>query len=412
MRQSTAIDLFAGGPGSGCRGNKCGRPKTRAVDNFSPRQRFVEPVKQGPPPKARPSQQPKSKVQELQESMHPVLMERPTPQSELRQPVKRSEKWIQKGQKLVPRIHEPEARYERMGYTSEMKKDPADPRAKSGKKDQEQYRAKLAQLRKEGKLGYQPSEQEKTNARVLEPGDKVVLLQPQQWWSKGPRGNPKELPVGYTARVDEIFDRNGMVPGIAKLSFSKRSNLEQGMVALDEIQLLEKGKENVAPIDPSPVRPSRVVVRSQTADGADYTVVKPSSAPDDEEDMRGKFKPHGLKGQFTDVTRQIRTVADPMTRSQVFFAQIGNARPMEPMQDEFGTYMVRNPESLAGTTVFVYRHYDTGRTVIREINAGQYGHVFTQAREWTYKNHGAASGFLNKRYGIRQSLPRNIRRGK
>lgn len=62
-----------------------------------------------------------------------------------------------------------------------------------------------------------------------------------------------------------------------------------------------------------------------------------------------------------------------------------------------------------GKTVFVHRDFKNMRVVVQEVPHDEMQKSETM-RVWKFKNFGQAAGFLNRRYGIRQKLPRVIGR--
>jgi hypothetical protein len=363
MNQLATVTLHAGGPGSGCnpKAGVCGRPAGKAGKEKTGLARF------GPASTTKPPQQLGNRGL-IQVTRKQLERMGPAPKSLLNP---------QRRDTYIPKK-----------ATAPVKLSP-----------QEQERL--------GSRVHQPTEREKENLKKIQEQDHVVLMKSMKVENRIANWS-KTVPIGRKATVLDVIQRPG-VPAQVKLLVGR--DLKPAYVNIEDVQLLKKGKANPRTIETEPVRRSKVVQRYTSSDGAQVTVVKPSKEKETD-DMRGKMRPHSLKGKFKQDTGQVEDLTDPMIRRQSFTA----VRPKERK----GSDVIVDPDTgafrkigQAGTTVMVERNYKTGVTKIQEINTGQYGHSFSMLREHgPYKNHGVASGFLNKRFGIKQSLPKKLRREK
>lgn len=287
------------------------------------------------------------------------------------------------------------------------------------------------------------------NPQGIEEADKVILKAPVQGWEqKKGSGGMRTFPAGFAGQVMQLA--YGIPPNLAG---AKTSGLEPMAVVklgkygdptyvrLSQLQLLEKSEINRPQIDVADVKKGKIVTQATTADGARYTIVKPSNAPD-MDDNRGRFKEHGLAGRFQAVTGIVKDISDSNVRRQVFFAQPKGADQPKWIKD--ASLVARDPADVfrkglglsklskdpkyaerqlgaAGCTIFVERRYDlkpevdkdTGEKTwpktmrIQEINTGQWGHVHMMSRTWDYTNVKAAANFLDRRYEIKSPLTKS-----
>lgn len=243
-----------------------------------------------------------------------------------------------------------------------------------------------------GGLGkYAETAKEKENLAKIGKNDKVIVMVPLKVFHEK-KMQFITLPVGTEATVLGIEPRNGIIPAKVILQPGKKYGEEK--LNIEDVYLFKKGKDPDEPkIDPKPVQKSKVQSSYKDQDGAQVTILKPSSSTDDE--TRGKWKPHGLIGKFQEVTGQVKDLTDPMVRRQVFSANPNAA--------------IQLNDKLMGTTVIVERNYQTKQTTITRLETGRYGQMFSNITERVYNNHGAASGYLKKRFGISQKLPKDLK---
>jgi hypothetical protein len=146
-------------------------------------------------------------------------------------------------------------------------------------------------------------------------------------------------------------------------------------------------------INPAPVRKSVIVQQHTLANGAKYTIVTGSKAGRPMGSGNAAKNPnkvlsqaHKEKGQFQATHTDITPTGQDARVSVYDTSKQGTEG--------------------AGSTVIVNRDFGKNRVVVQEMSRGQYGHLDALLKQFKFKNFGQAAGMLNKRYGIRQALPK------
>lgn len=376
MKLATTIELHAGGPGSGCKGPNCGRPEGsgKGEDARTGSEKRFDTMVKGKPP-----------IEQNPHATTPGTRFVTGPSLQNIEPAYKSS--------IAPEFN-PDKR-----YVPPAIHDPAD----------------LAQHAKDAGKAFQQgqhpwTQQEMINKKVLEEKDKVVLTKDLKTISATPPFNEKIIPAGrevtfikhdppkYDAFVDKL-----QAPPTAQVRIGRSKTTET--VPLNDIHLLEKSKENVAPIAQGEIRPSQIAQQYRAADGAIVTLVRPKLDPEDDTRTRQFWKlEHPLKNQFREASGLLRGLDDPKRVTQVFFAEPKNA---EHAGVQFPT---QNQPAKEGTTVFVERWEGKAKVVITEVKTGQYGYQ-ASAYSRSYNNRRGADQFLDKRYSIQQELPRSFYQG-
>jgi hypothetical protein len=214
-------------------------------------------------------------------------------------------------------------------------------------------------------------------------GDMGRLLKPVKSWNEK-TWNQKTFGVGTTVKVLGRIKGIGGQPDQLTIKIMPHGSTEH--VPVDHVFVTKTPEK--PQVVPKPVPKSKTKTSYKTPSGDKITIVKPAGGA--EKDKGIDSRRHSLRGKFKEVTNQVRVYQKPSETTQVFFAQ----RPGE-----------RDP--LKGTSVFVYKKIGQDKGAkIREVGTGDYGHGYRTSYEFRYKNLGSASKFLQRRYGIRQKLPR------
>jgi len=132
-------------------------------------------------------------------------------------------------------------------------------------------------------------------------------------------------------------------------------------------------------------RPRGIKQVYQAPAGYTYTILKPSRRGI----AKGSHAWSPRKDQFQGKYKQSFQHKEPMRHSNVYDAAWGKGDKYEGQ----------------GKTVIVHRDFDKMRVRVQEIPHDEMQHSATM-RVFNFRNFGQAAGFLNKRYGIRQKLPK------
>jgi hypothetical protein len=136
-------------------------------------------------------------------------------------------------------------------------------------------------------------------------------------------------------------------------------------------------------------RPRGVRQQFQTTQGHTYTLFRPSrkGIPRGKADYKKRVS--NFKGQFAKTHENV-----PMKE--------GKKNGVSGVYD--AAYKEGDVHAGHGVTVFVHRDFKNNRVVVMEMPHDDMNKLAV-ARSFKFKNFGQASGFLNKRYAIRQKLP-------
>lgn len=152
-------------------------------------------------------------------------------------------------------------------------------------------------------------------------------------------------------------------------------------------------------------RPKGVKQVYQTAAGFNYTILKPSrkGIPKGQQTRKKwnfpqQWDEKALKGEF-------KPARDPQTNKAIKFES--KDRYSNVYDAKFGRGDVYEGH---GITAFVHRDFKNVRVVVQVVPHDEMDHSAV-AKVYKFKNFGQAAGFLNKRFGIRQKLPRAGGRG-
>jgi len=146
---------------------------------------------------------------------------------------------------------------------------------------------------------------------------------------------------------------------------------------------------------PSCGRPRGIKQSFQTSSGATYTILKPSRRNIAKGSHAWTARKDQFKGKFKTTAENVKGFnmktlkTDAKMRGSVYDAKYGHG-------DKYEGH---------GKTIFVYKDARNMRAVVVEVPHDEMNHSAT-ARSFKFKNFGAAAGFLSKRYGIKQKLPK------
>jgi len=140
-------------------------------------------------------------------------------------------------------------------------------------------------------------------------------------------------------------------------------------------------------ISPKAVRKAEIVKQYNLANGAKYTFVTATKrgrpAGSGNAAKSSLKKAHDQKGTFSATHEDIKPLSYE-GRVSVYDANKPNGR---------------------GSTVIVNRDLDKNRVVVQEFSR-QGNTIDANLQQFKFRNFGQAAGMLNKRYGIRQKLPK------
>ena len=158
---------------------------------------------------------------------------------------------------------------------------------------------------------------------------------------------------------------------------------------------------------PSCGRPRSVTQSFKTTGGATYTIFRPSrkGMPKGSHSVKDALKkPDSMKGQYKVATVQLDKNRWMNLEDISGKDKAGNktSRLASVYDAKYGKGDVYEGH---GKTVFVHRDFANKRVVVHEIphdgmNKSAMAHAFK------FKNFGQAAGFLNRKYGIKQKLPK------
>lgn len=156
-------------------------------------------------------------------------------------------------------------------------------------------------------------------------------------------------------------------------------------------QLGRPAPEEPQPIQVAPAKKSQVVQKFTFGNGTTYTMVAPNK--------RGR--PQGSGNKAKDYSKILNR---QHTQKDKFSSTHEDVKP-EGQNARVSVYDASKSKEGSGTTVIVNRDLGGKRMVIQEFARGQFGHLESM-QQFKFKNLGKGAGVLNKRYGIRQKLPK------
>jgi len=154
-------------------------------------------------------------------------------------------------------------------------------------------------------------------------------------------------------------------------------------------------------------RPRSVTQSFKTTGGATYTIYRPSrkGMPKGQHSVKDiEKKPDSMKGQYKVATVQLDKNRWMNLEDVAGKDRMGNktGRLASVYDAKYGRGDVYEGH---GKTVFVHRDYANKRVVVHEIPHDELNKSAV-AHSFKFKNFGKAAGFLNKKYGIKQKLPK------
>lgn len=248
--------------------------------------------------------------------------------------------------------------------------------------------------------------------KEIDEGDIVTLKKPVTLFNTK-TGNNDNLPSGQKAIVLKVLPKIGSQDQMVKVNIqgpSKHHEESVEHVKMSEVELHKSGlTHQVTPIgkqelpmftkpgfkptspawkklDIQPVRPSQVLMKTRTKDGANLTVVRSKDAKEETAKSLSTLasRPSPFKGTFTPV-ETVKGADNQITR----------------IYETHGASYAHEREG-PGAVVWVHRY--PSKLIIQEQSYLRWSQKKDGIMTFEYKNRAAGLGMLKKRYGIKIGL--------
>jgi hypothetical protein len=249
-----------------------------------------------------------------------------------------------------------------------------------------------------------PKQYEQTG---LLPKDTAKLTKPFEVWNPH-SGDIEELKPGTKVTVINVMEKIGDNPRAVyiRTPHGETDTISEDRLTLDKRHPDNRSATTYQPYPMQPAPPSRQQIQKQydTPGGAKYTILKPASPgrPTKEKDWKeGQPNPnrHRDYGKFS--AMRTRSGKEALDIHQLNIDLKGPGSKMTSVLESW-----RTGGKGAGTTLLVSRDPKTKQGKIFEFERGEHGHLKSGTTVASFKNLGHMSSYLSRRYGIKLKLPK------
>jgi hypothetical protein len=373
--------LQGGGPGSGCKGDNCGRPKSAFRGDKGRRIKGPTPANPGRTTAGIPI---------------PKTVKKPggTPGA-----LKVKSKDLENLTRPLNKMHR----------DSKLKdyKITTDPKGMKQWKDNLPTTTKERQFSVTRQRFETVEHQKKVEQTTLLPKDIAKLTKPIEVWNPH-TGDIEELKPGAKVSVIRLEEKIGDNPRTIHI---RTPYGEADAVSEDKLTLDRRHPDNrsAGPYQPYPMQPAppskqQIQKQYETPGGAKYTILKPSSPgrPAKDKDWKeGQPNPnrHRDYGKFS--AMRTRSGKEALDIHQLDVAQKGPSSKMTSVIESW-----RTGGKGAGTTLLVTRDPKTKTGQVMEFERGEHGHLKSGTTVASFKNLGHMNSYLSRRYGVKLKLPK------